>query len=295
MNTDIRVLTTFPHHHKTKKLRRKLGPEGVCALIFLWLFAAENRPDGVLSGMDEDDICIAAQWDGDAQSMLGALLEVGFLELVEGAYVIHDWLVNNPWAASAPARKAKAEHAAKARWEKRNAISNNIDARSMEMDAASTNEQCSKMPVADFSNAPSPNPSPSPIPKSKKQKPAETDPADQSPPVASLKVGFDYATGKFLNMNGLYQVWCDAYPAVDVMAELKRMAAWLISNPKHKKSDIGRFVNNWLSKQQDAAIRAPSGRVVSGQQPVTIFAPAMSPDRRDAIRRTLAELDGGKC
>lgn len=164
MNCDIRVMTTFPHHHKTKKLRRKLGAEGVCALMFLWLFAAENRPDGVLSGMDEDDICIAAQWDGDASSMLQALLEVGFLELIEGDYVIHDWAENNPWAASAPARKAKAEHAAKARWEKRNAISSKQDAPSIESDAASMNEHCSIMPVAGFSNAPSPIPSPSPSP-----------------------------------------------------------------------------------------------------------------------------------
>lgn len=167
MNCDIRVMTTFPHHHKTKKLRRKLGAEGVCALMFLWLFAAENRPDGVLSGMDEDDICIAAQWDGDASSMLQALLEVGFLELVEGNYIIHDWVENNPWAASAPARKAKAEHAAKARWDKRNAISNKQDATSMENDATSIFEHCQNMPIADFSNAPSPIPSPSPKPSLK--------------------------------------------------------------------------------------------------------------------------------
>lgn len=115
-------------------------------------------------------------------------------------------------------------------------------------------------------------------------------------PVAPQKLGFDYSTGKFLNVNGQYEVWCDAYPAVDVMAELKRMAAWLVSNPKHKKTDIARFINNWLSKQQDAAVRAPAGRgQYNSQQPAAPFAPATDPTRAEAIRRTLAELEGGKC
>lgn len=164
MNTDIRVKVTFPNHHKTRKLRRKIGAEGVCALMFLWLFAAENRPDGVLSGMDEDDIAIAAQWDGDARRMLDAMLEVGFLELQAETYVIHDWVENNPWAADAPKRKAKAVAAAQAKWAKRNSIKDATSiesdassiATSIENDATSTNEQCPS------SNAPSPSPSPSP-------------------------------------------------------------------------------------------------------------------------------------
>jgi hypothetical protein len=43
------------------------------------------------------------------------------------------------------------------------------------------------------------------------------------------------------------------YPAVDVMAELRKMRAWLISNPKNRKTANGmlRFVNTWLSREQD--------------------------------------------
>lgn len=159
MNPDIRVQTTFPHHHKTKKLRRKLGGDGIVALLFLWVFAAENRPNGVLSGMDPDDIAIACQWEGDATSMLQALLDVGFLKLVEGVYVLHDWLENNPWAAAAPARKAKASAAARARWEKRNEVDGG-NAPGIPSDAPS-------MPNGAHGNAPSPNPSPSPTPSLK--------------------------------------------------------------------------------------------------------------------------------
>lgn len=53
----------------------------------------------------------------------------------------------------------------------------------------------------------------------------------------------------------LYKIekWKEAYPAVDVKQELKRMIAWLESNPKKKKTKRGidRFINTWLSKEQD--------------------------------------------
>lgn len=47
--------------------------------------------------------------------------------------------------------------------------------------------------------------------------------------------------------------WKEAYTAVDVKQELKRMIAWLESNPQKKKTKRGidRFINTWLSKEQD--------------------------------------------
>ncbi|HYF35662.1 MAG TPA: hypothetical protein VD994_10260 [Prosthecobacter sp.] len=50
------------------------------------------------------------------------------------------------------------------------------------------------------------------------------------------------------------QAWRDAFPAVDVDAELKKMAAWIVSNPMMApKSQVGRFVNSWLTKCQNQA------------------------------------------
>lgn len=45
----------------------------------------------------------------------------------------------------------------------------------------------------------------------------------------------------------------DCYPAVDVYGELMSMKAWLISNPKNRKTYNGmtRFINSWLSRQQN--------------------------------------------
>lgn len=47
--------------------------------------------------------------------------------------------------------------------------------------------------------------------------------------------------------------WGGAYPAVDIKQELYKMAAWLESNPVRRKTrrGIDRFINNWLSREQD--------------------------------------------
>jgi len=47
-----------------------------------------------------------------------------------------------------------------------------------------------------------------------------------------------------------YASWCELYPAVDVMCELRKMRGWLDANPKKRKTSSGvmKFVNGWLAK-----------------------------------------------
>ena len=47
--------------------------------------------------------------------------------------------------------------------------------------------------------------------------------------------------------------WIEAYPAVDVLAEMKRAKVWIDSNPVKKKtaSGMARYINAWLSKSQN--------------------------------------------
>lgn len=63
-----------------------------------------------------------------------------------------------------------------------------------------------------------------------------------------------------LNDKSLYPViqsqvdeWSGLYPAVNVMQELRKMAGWLDANPSKRKTKRGilRFVNGWLSREQD--------------------------------------------
>lgn len=49
-------------------------------------------------------------------------------------------------------------------------------------------------------------------------------------------------------------LWRETYPAVDIEQELRRMIAWLDSNPTKRKTRRGieRFINNWLARTQDS-------------------------------------------
>jgi len=47
--------------------------------------------------------------------------------------------------------------------------------------------------------------------------------------------------------------WGEAYPACDIELELKQMIEWILTHPKQgKKKNYGRFINGWLSRNQDS-------------------------------------------
>lgn len=64
---------------------------------------------------------------------------------------------------------------------------------------------------------------------------------------------FDFTEYSFKNIpEKLVSIWREAFPACDINHELKKMTSWLIANPEKKKKNYKRFINNWLSKQQDS-------------------------------------------
>jgi hypothetical protein len=78
--------------------------------------------------------------------------------------------------------------------------------------------------------------------------------------------------------------WGQAYPAVDVLQELRKARAWCDANPKNRKTAKGvkRFLNQWLSKAQDRAPRQGQG------QPQGIV-PRTWKEARDFEQRTEAQ------
>ncbi len=53
--------------------------------------------------------------------------------------------------------------------------------------------------------------------------------------------------------------WREQFPALDVEAELKAASAWLDGNRKNRKTDLRRFLTNWLIRTQDRARPDPGG------------------------------------
>lgn len=144
MNSDFRVAVSLPSHPKALKLMRRCGDIAFYNLVKFWAFVAQNKPNGILKGLDQDDIEIASGWVGQCSEFYQALLDLHFIDDVDGVLVVHDWEDHNGYACHAEERSNKAKNAAKARWTKKNNATS-ID-QALLSDATS--------------NAPSPTPSP---------------------------------------------------------------------------------------------------------------------------------------
>jgi hypothetical protein len=90
--------------------------------------------------------------------------------------------------------------------------------------------------------------------------------AGTPPPVVAIPLndGSEY---------GIYpsqvEEWSSTYPAVDVIAELRKMRAWSVANPKKRKTRRGvmAFANTWLSNTQDKPRKTDQpGGMASGEK-----------------------------
>ena len=114
---DFRVACGFFGHPKTKKLRRRLGDRAVIDLLKLWAWATQNRHDGNLSGLSDEDIEDAIdRTEGEPGHFIAALAELRWIDGPAGSRVLHEWFEHNPYAATKGTRVAKAKRAAEARW-----------------------------------------------------------------------------------------------------------------------------------------------------------------------------------
>lgn len=84
------------NHFKTKKASRLLHTEVPCVighLICMWSWAMKMKvgADGDVSHIDRCDLAAEAQWKGDPDEFINALVDSGFLEADGDRLYIHDW------------------------------------------------------------------------------------------------------------------------------------------------------------------------------------------------------------
>lgn len=144
MNIDIRLSLGFFDHPKTLKLQKRCGVEAVLCLQRLWVWAANERSSGVLSGMDEEDIELAAKWTGEEGKFFKALLDCHWIDKGDAGFSLHGWEENQSYASKSEERSKLAKQAAEARWEKERAEreKQNSNADAMRNDADAMRTQC---------------------------------------------------------------------------------------------------------------------------------------------------------
>jgi hypothetical protein len=104
--------------------------------------------------------------------------------------------------------------------------------------------------------------------KNKEVEKEKTDCAEASsaqPPAPPLKsvMLLPLNQGKFSVSEEDFKRWKELYPAVDVMQELRKMAAWLDAKPDRRKTSRGvkAFIVSWLSRAQDDPRAAAGFRI----------------------------------
>lgn len=113
MSLYVRVFSNFYTHRKTARLKSVLGNDALWLPPRIWSYAAENQPDGCFEGYTPEELGMLIGYQGDAQAMLKAMLQSGFMD--PDPLRIHDWQDHNGFHEAFSRRASKA---AKARWEK---------------------------------------------------------------------------------------------------------------------------------------------------------------------------------
>ena len=132
-----------------------------------------------------------------------------------------------------------------------------------------TAAKCSRYPIPDTrypisdTRYPIPGTRDISVPSAETSKPSASSPnAEESDAVCFLPL----VTGEEYGVKAADIVlWRDAYPAADVLAELKKMRAWLDANPQRRKTvkGIKRFITGWLEREQN---RSRQGKGVETYQ-----------------------------
>lgn len=87
------------------------------------------------------------------------------------------------------------------------------------------------------------------------------------------------------------QDWQVAYPALNIRRECAAAFAWLSANPTQRKTNIARFLTNWLSRNQERSGRGLNpANGATGAQPKT-FAQMKQDNTINAANELLAELE----
>ena len=120
VNEDIRIKIDLFNHPKFQELEEEHGA-GVCLRLFqLWGAVARFKPDGILTGWTVRTIARQAGAEkSEAESLVNALVDSGFLDFDGQVYSCHDWADHQPWAAGVKDRESWAKKMNQKKIEKR--------------------------------------------------------------------------------------------------------------------------------------------------------------------------------
>ena len=238
----LKLQDGFFDSKRIKKLRKLAGGD-TYTIIYLKMQLVAMKKDGILeyTGLEKtfaEELALELDEEpGNVGVTVNYLLNCGLLEETSKSEYFVPYAVMNTGSESTSTRRVR-EH------RERKALQCNADVtpvkqlcnteieKEIEIDTEIDKENSSLLPGV------------------------ETPPVPPEPPKPSSPVLITI----LLNDKTEYQIteddvlkWKELYQAVDVMQELRKMKGWADANPSKRKTRNGikRFINGWLSKEQD--------------------------------------------
>lgn len=283
---DIRVDVNFFKHPKTIKLERQCGLDGIKCLLMLWMWAAQNRPEGNLKGMNEEDIELVAEWRGEKGALLAALTGLRWLDATDGQYSLHNWADRNAWVASSVTRGDKARLSRMARSypelyarlqangaqgitraeylrltknydrstiverplnERRADVERPLNERRANVERPLNERKADVNATSTKSTTPAPAPSPSPSP------PPSPSPDPSYKKLPDLLSTYRSFPGYKAAKEDLERLWIESLykiaPSTNLYEEIKAALNW-VQKKRIKVTDAKGFITDWLKRKQ---------------------------------------------
>lgn len=220
-------------HPKTLDLSARLNvslPTVIGHLELLWAFTSKKASQGNIGKWPDGAIARACYWEGDPSLFVNAIIEAGFADThPEQRVIIHDWKDHAP------------------RW-----IMSKLSRAKLEIFDSSTeySGECTSDSTTDCSDDTVSQAKPSLVKPSLVNNTCGE--PDGSPPFITLTAN---SGDEIPITNSQREEWGTLFPAVDVPQELRNMRAWLMANPRNRKTPSGmlRFATSWLSRAQNSS------------------------------------------
>jgi hypothetical protein len=268
---------------KFKKLKRRLGltrDRDVMGLLeSLWLLTQKSAPRGdVGKQLDNEDIAIELEWDGDADELVNALVDTRWLDRCsEHRLVVHDWATHAPryvhgivskrggFAVQQNTETAPSEdvvpHPPCDTDAETKTVATTVPQYSRGLQSrtnSTTVADCTReQPNLTKPNLTKPNSFCSEADKQPSE--PEFDPAGcrfpEFPCCADTKTD---RPSIWKAAPDLLAEWQATYPGISVNSEHRKAHAWIMSNLTKRKTQRGmlKFLNGWFARAQDRSARA---------------------------------------
>ncbi|TWU39150.1 hypothetical protein Q31b_42350 [Novipirellula aureliae] len=234
-------------HPKFCRLMRHLSLSRYCTvgvLESLWMMASQFTDDGDLSRFCADDISAYIDWPGDAEQLVDALVDCGWLDRDGGNLIVHDFDDHKPNFINDRIKKREQRAAAKAKKEAEKA-----DASRVSRDCPRTSQD---------------NRTESPLFQSIPVQPSQVDSRNKAPSVSSSEPAlsqFQFPVkakggGTWTLPMAKLDEYIDTYGDRKwVDAELRKARQWCSDNRAKRKTPGGMlgFIGRWLAKANDTA------------------------------------------